>query len=118
VGSRHVRLAKAAQDCRTPGRWRELLNSSWLCAPHPPQSLPVATSQVILLFMANPDTPWPHAPTHRLSEGGTYFLTVGTYHKEHCFRGAKRLEVLQRGLLTVAHDFGWQLEAWAVFSNH
>jgi len=26
--------------------------------------------------------------------------------------------VLHRGLLTVARDFGWQLEAWAVFSNH
>jgi putative transposase len=26
--------------------------------------------------------------------------------------------VLHRGLLTVACDFGWQLEAWAVFSNH
>jgi putative transposase len=28
------------------------------------------------------------------------------------------LRVLHRGLLTVAQDFGWQLEAWAVFSNH
>jgi len=27
-------------------------------------------------------------------------------------------EVLHRGLLTVARDFGWQFEAWAVFSNH
>ena len=26
--------------------------------------------------------------------------------------------VLHRGLLTVARDFGWRLEAWAVFSNH
>ncbi len=26
--------------------------------------------------------------------------------------------VLQRGLLRLARDFGWQLEAWAVFSNH
>jgi putative transposase len=26
--------------------------------------------------------------------------------------------VLHRGLLTVARDFGWHLEAWAVFSNH
>ena len=26
--------------------------------------------------------------------------------------------MLQRGLLTVAEKFGWQLEAWAVFSNH
>ena len=62
--------------------------------------------------------PWPHAPTHRLSSAGTYFLTAGTYHKEHFFRGANRLRVLHRGLLKVAHDFGWQLEAWAVFYNH
>ena len=25
---------------------------------------------------------------------------------------------MHRGLLTVALDFGWQLEAWSVFSNH
>ena len=63
-------------------------------------------------------TPWPHAPTHRLSEHGTYFVTVGTYLKQHHFRGRQRLVVLHRGLLTVARDFGWDLEAWAVFSNH
>ena len=28
------------------------------------------------------------------------------------------MAVLHRGLLHLAHDFGWQLEAWAVFSNH
>ena len=62
--------------------------------------------------------PWPHAPTHQLSVRGTYFLTAGTYLKGHHFRGADRLRVLERGLLTVARDFGWRLEAWAVFSNH
>jgi len=62
--------------------------------------------------------PWPHAPTHQLSVRGTYFVTAGTYLKAHHFRGAERLRVLHRGLLTVARDFGWQLEAWAVFSNH
>ena len=68
--------------------------------------------------MAGTKTPWPHAPTHRLSERGTYFVTASTYLKEHHFRSANRLAVLHRGLLTVAGDFGWQLEAWAVFSNH
>jgi len=62
--------------------------------------------------------PWPHAPTHQLSAAGTYFVTVGTYRKLHHFGGADRLTVLHRGLLTVAGDFGWSLEAWAVFSNH
>ena len=55
---------------------------------------------------------------HRLAEGGTFFLTARTLHKAHHFRGANRLRVLHRGLLTVARDYGWHLEAWAVFSNH
>ena len=63
-------------------------------------------------------TPWPHAPLHQLSQNGTCFVTAGTYLKQHHFRGRERLRVLHRGLLTVAGDFGWQLEAWAVFSNH
>ena len=65
-----------------------------------------------------PKTPWPHAPTHQLAANGTFFVTAGTYLKAHHFRGADRLRVLHRGLLTVARDHGWQLEAWAVFSNH
>ena len=67
---------------------------------------------------ASRKVPWPHAPRHRLSDSGTYFLTASTYQKHHYFRGADRLQVLHRGLLTVARDFGWQLEAWSVFSNH
>jgi putative transposase len=63
-------------------------------------------------------TPWPHAPLHQLSQNGTYFVTAGTYLKAHHFRGADRLRVLHRGLLTVARDFDWRFEAWAVFSNH
>jgi putative transposase len=65
-----------------------------------------------------PRTPWPHAPTHQLSVGGTYFVTASTYLKIHHFCGADRLKVLHRGLLSVARDYGWLFEAWAVFSNH
>ena len=68
--------------------------------------------------MPEPKTPWPHAPIHQLAERGTYFVTGSTYQKAHRFRGAKRLRVLHRGLLTVAGQFRWQLETWAVFSNH
>src|ERR1051326_2741488 len=67
--------------------------------------------------MEKPRTPWPHAPLHQLSQRGTYFLTVGTYLKAHHFHRRERLRVLHRGLLTVARDFGWRLEAWAVFSD-
>jgi putative transposase len=65
-----------------------------------------------------PRLAWPHAPTHQLAQQGTYFVTARTYKAEHYFRGAKRLAVLHRGLLRLAYDFGWRLEAWAVFSNH
>lgn len=61
---------------------------------------------------------WPHAPTHHLSSGGTYIVTAGTYQKHHFFREAANLEDLQRELLNIAQDFSWQLEAWAIFSNH
>jgi len=64
--------------------------------------------------MPEPKTPWPHAPAHQLATSGTFFVTGSTYLKAHHFRGADRSRVL----LTVAHDYDWQLEAWAVFSNH
>ena len=62
--------------------------------------------------------PWPHAPRHELSGPGTYIVTAGTYNKDHHFRSAERLRVLHAGLLNVAALFEWELEAWAVFSNH
>jgi putative transposase len=65
-----------------------------------------------------PKDPWPHAPVHQLSKTGTYIVTAATYRKEHHFRGAERLSVLERGILKLAAENGWQLEAWAVFSNH
>jgi putative transposase len=61
---------------------------------------------------------WPHAPVHRISEFGTYIVTAGTYHKEHFFRGPERLDLVEETLLRLAKEFGWCLEAWAVFSNH
>ena len=45
-------------------------------------------------------------------------VTAGTYRKAHHFRDPERLDVLQRGLLKLAFDFDWQIEAWAIFSNH
>src|SRR5204862_4716952 len=82
------------------------------------QKLAPSAATRMLRSMPEMTPPWPHAPTHQLSVRGTYFVTAGTYLKAHHFRGAERLRVLHRGLLTVARDFGWQLEAWAVFSNH
>jgi REP-associated tyrosine transposase len=61
---------------------------------------------------------WPHAPPHRISEFGTYFVTTGTLHRQHYFAGPERLDHLHSELLARARDGNWQLEAWAVFSNH
>jgi putative transposase len=69
-------------------------------------------------IMSADKIPWPHAPEHRLSVRGTYFVTASTYLRQHHFKGKNRLAVLHRGLLKVTATFGWQLEAWAVFCNH
>jgi putative transposase len=61
---------------------------------------------------------WPHAPPHFTGSKGIYFVTAGTYQKLHHFSGDDRLEVLHRGLLQVASDSGWRMQAWAVFPNH
>jgi len=79
----------------------------------PPQS------KIVTLHSMTPDKIlWPHAPEHRLCVRGTYFVTASTHLRQHHFVGKARLAVLHRGLLKVAADFGWRLEAWAVFSNH
>jgi putative transposase len=64
------------------------------------------------------DKHWPHAPTHCLSEHGTYIVTAGTLHKEHLFNSFGRLDFLEGKLLELAAQYRWHLEAWAVFSNH
>ena len=61
---------------------------------------------------------WPRAPVHRLSRNGTFIVTAGTYLKVHHFQGEERLSFLEATLLRLADLYGWQLEAWAVFSNH
>ena len=64
------------------------------------------------------ETDWPRAPVHRLEGKGTFIVTAATLHKQHHFRTAESLDNLQQELLAKADQYGWQLEAWAVFSNH
>jgi putative transposase len=61
---------------------------------------------------------WPHAPAHRLGDAGAYIVTAGTYKKQLLFRTPERLTYLRDALLTLAAEYGWRLEAWAIFSNH
>ena len=65
-----------------------------------------------------PPKDWPHAPVHRLSQHGVYFLTAGTLHKRNLFDTPAKRDLLERMLLSLAKAHGWQLEAWAVFANH
>jgi putative transposase len=61
---------------------------------------------------------WPHSPLHRLAEQGAYMVTAGTASKDHFFNSSNRLSLLHDALLELATRFGWNLQAWAVFSNH
>jgi REP element-mobilizing transposase RayT len=90
----------------------------------PADRLPQAAD--FLRHLQNPNQPaanprqkdWPHAPVHRLTEQGAYMVTTGTLNKAHIFDTPDRLTYLEETLLSLATKHGWQLEAWAVFSNH
>jgi len=61
---------------------------------------------------------WPHGPAHRLGDGGVYMVTAGTYGKENLFHSSERLNFVTNALMILAEEYGWGLQAWAVFSNH
>jgi len=61
---------------------------------------------------------WPHAPVHRFESDGIYIVTAATLHKALLFGDPKKLTLLQHALLSLAKQYQWQLEAWAVFPNH
>ena len=65
-----------------------------------------------------PPKDWPHAPVHRLAENGVYFVTASTLHRQPFFNTPQKRDLLERHLLAFAKEYGWQLEAWAVFANH
>jgi putative transposase len=61
---------------------------------------------------------WPHAPSHRLSGGGTYMVTSGTYRKKPLFNSRIKLNLLRATLFERAGEHGAALQAWAIFPNH
>jgi len=65
-----------------------------------------------------PPKDWPHAPVHRLSENAVYIVTAGTLNKNHLFCTDAKRDLLERMLLSMSKQHGWQLEAWAVMANH
>ena len=61
---------------------------------------------------------WPHAPLHRFSPYGLFFVTGATYLKQHYYRSRAALDGLQDHLFGLAKDFGVLLQAWCLLSNH
>ena len=61
---------------------------------------------------------WPHAPRHWLFEPGIYMVTAGAFQKLHHLSTPERRDFFLESLFACAAEFGWQLRAWAVLSNH
>jgi len=61
---------------------------------------------------------WPHGPAHWLFEPGLYMITTGTYKRLPHLSSPERLDFFQDSLFRYASEFGWNLRAWAVLSNH
>lgn len=67
---------------------------------------------------ALPMNQWPHAPAHWLFAPGHYMVTAGTLGKAHLLQTSARRDFVLSALFDIAEEFGWQLQAWAVLSNH
>lgn len=61
---------------------------------------------------------WHHSPMHLFVPNTMYMVTASTLGKQHTFRGDDRLQILQDALFEVAEAYDWELQAWAIFSNH
>ena len=61
---------------------------------------------------------WPHAPPHRLAGFGVYFVTARTRDGHHLLDTPAKRDAFQAALFELATKYGWQLEAWAILSNH
>jgi len=64
------------------------------------------------------DISWPHAPPHDCFAPGMYMVTAGTYMKLHHLKSRARLRYFCETLVDGAAAHGWELQAWAVLSNH
>ena len=61
---------------------------------------------------------WPHAPPHRLGEGGVYFVTARAAEGRHLLADDAMKDWFQETLFNIVEEFRWNLEAWAILSNH
>jgi putative transposase len=61
---------------------------------------------------------WYHRPAHVFESNQLYMVTASTLHKQLLFKGEDRLSLLQNYLFSLSEKFEWELQAWALFSNH
>jgi putative transposase len=61
---------------------------------------------------------WSHAPPHRTKEPGGYFITAGTYKKQHFLLEENRREFLINLIWSCAAQLDLIVQAWVVLSNH
>ncbi len=61
---------------------------------------------------------WPHAPPHWVFEPGIFMVTGGTFRKIPYFHSPDRLDFFRDRLFKLSDEFGWQLQAWAILTNH
>jgi len=61
---------------------------------------------------------WPHAPARWVIAPGLYMVTAGTYGKAHFLNPPARRDFFQERLFAGARESGWELQAWAILSNH
>src|SRR5207244_2940770 len=100
---------KREQAARTPNASR-LPNSSRKRSivgmdqhlPPSPASCRLKPVPVKALAGDAPAKDWPHAPVHRLSAHGIYFITAGTLHKQHLFDTPAKRDLLERMLLSLS----------------
>ena len=61
---------------------------------------------------------WPHAPPHRMEEAGVYFVTARARNQCDLLSADELKDWFQATLFQLVEEFGWELEAWAILSNH
>lgn len=45
-------------------------------------------------------------------------VTTGTLYKQPLFKASANRDLIERMMLSMSKQFGWQLEAWVVLANH
>ncbi len=62
--------------------------------------------------------PYPHNPPHYFVPSAMYIVTGAILYKQHLLSDNKRKEFVIQTLFERAKLLGWDLEAWAILSNH